>query len=596
MGMARVAKLHRISSSEKPNTSADVIFVHGLGGHHVDTWKAADQAYWPEWLDAVLPSATVCSLEYEASPSGWLGGAMPITDRASNLLALFEAEGIGKRPLIFVAYSLGGLIVKQLLRHSDSYGAQWKHVSQQTRAVVFLAVPHQGSDAAKYLQALKHILRPTVAIAELEANAAALRDLNLWYRNNLERLSIANQVFFETNDTRGVRVVDEASADPGITGVVPIPIDEDHITICKPVSTDALVFKSVSKFVSEHLPNSPEQEQVKPSSPLFSEQSSLAALVTTLDDLFGFRWEKSSFETEHENPLIYWPVRLRHPTPIHAAQCFAASGLQQRGAEIHLFVDDLGEHDFSVDLMVQKLKGWFAMDGGNPNDLRTTHFSNIIPPTEDGPRETARPWPTVRKWLGDTEYRLDHVLKIAKLVSRSGAPAYADLAGKRPRRLLTPALVWSCLEFLHSNFRDRPIMTLGGYDESPLWSAWRDQVMTPTAHVGHLYAPQLSEFDNQHGSIAVHMANPKYSLEWQSKDDIRNALDTEINSGTDWHKTNRLIPWCVNSCIFLPRFFSGEELRMKIAGGEVGLDTSLEQVNWASLRLGLVDELARWII
>src|SRR5262249_43798511 len=156
--------------------------------------------------------------------------------------ALFEADGIGTRRLVFVTHSLGGLLVKQMLRHSDSIAVRWKHISEKTLGVVFLATPHQGSDATKYLQALKHICRPTIAIGELEANAAALRELNLWYRNNVSRLGIENQIFFETGDTNGLRIVDEASADPGIAGLFPIPVDGNHLAICKPASKDSLVY------------------------------------------------------------------------------------------------------------------------------------------------------------------------------------------------------------------------------------------------------------------------------------------------------------------------------------------------------------------
>ena len=317
----------------------------------------------------------------------------------------------------------------------------------------------------------------------------------------------------------------------------------------------------------------------------------------TLDDFFSFRWERSSFDFDCAKPLVYWPVRLRRPTPIHAAQSFAASGLQRRGAVISLFIDDLGEQDFSVNAFVQKLQTWFTANGGVPSDLEITKFSDVIPPIENGSRETARPWPTVRKWLGDTEYRMELVLRLAKLIPTSGGVTFEELADRRPRRLLTPALVWSCLEYLHMKNPDRRLITLGGYDERPLWEAWRERSISPSASVGHLYAPQLSEFDNQHGSVALHMARTtRYSLEWNSKDDIRTALQSEFSSDDSWYETGRLVPWCLKSCVFLPRFFSGQELRLQIADGDVYLTTSLEAISPAKLSHYLVDELAKWLI
>ena len=69
-----------------------------------------------------------------------------------------------------------------------------------------------------FVSALKSVLRVTIGVRDLEANAAPLRDLNLWYRNNMERLGITTRVFFETQNTAGVRVVDERTADARLAG------------------------------------------------------------------------------------------------------------------------------------------------------------------------------------------------------------------------------------------------------------------------------------------------------------------------------------------------------------------------------------------
>jgi hypothetical protein len=192
---------------------------------------------------------------------------------------------------------------------------------------------------------------------------------------------------------------------------------------------------------------------------------------------------------------------------------------------------------------------------------------------------------------------MELVLRLAKLVPLSGPLSLEGLGEKRPRRLLTPALVWSCLDYLHTTIPNRPIITLGGYDEKPLWGTWREQEISPSAQVGHLYAPQLDKIDNQHGSIALHMAShTQYSIEWESRDDIRKALDSEFEAGTDWHKTNRLIPWCIKSCVFLPRFFSGQELRLQAGDTILEPTASLETLSATTLRPVLVDELAGWVI
>jgi hypothetical protein len=164
-----------------------------------------------------VPDIAVFSLGYEASPSGWLGSTMPISDRATQLLALLEAKQLLGTPMVFVVHSLGGLVVKEMLRIAETYqNKAWENVARQTLGIVFLATPHSGSSIAGYLGALGALLRLSVSVRELEANAAPLRDLNLWYRNNVRRLAIQTRVFFETQQTNGLRVVNESSADPAI--------------------------------------------------------------------------------------------------------------------------------------------------------------------------------------------------------------------------------------------------------------------------------------------------------------------------------------------------------------------------------------------
>jgi hypothetical protein len=85
----------------------------------------------------------------------------------------------------------------------------------------------------------------------LAAHAGPLRDINLWYRNNARDLGIETKIYFETRSTYGVGVVNETSADLGLSGVVPIPIDADHLSISKPRSRSDLVYKSIKHTIKQ---------------------------------------------------------------------------------------------------------------------------------------------------------------------------------------------------------------------------------------------------------------------------------------------------------------------------------------------------------
>jgi pimeloyl-ACP methyl ester carboxylesterase len=249
-----MSELHRISNGgETPQ--ADVIFVHGLGGDPFSTWwhdSDRPKDSWPFWLAEDLPEAAVHCLKYEASPSHWLGRSMPLTDRATNVLTVLETQGIGSRPIVFVCHSLGGLLVKQMLRHArDTSVEAWRAIAAETKAVVFLATPHSGSDYATWLHRLGTLVRASSSIEDLQAHGDHLRNLNIWYRENATALGIATHSFFEAQPSRIGMIVDPTSADPGITGVVPRSVDTDHRSICKPRSRRDLVYQYVLQRVQK---------------------------------------------------------------------------------------------------------------------------------------------------------------------------------------------------------------------------------------------------------------------------------------------------------------------------------------------------------
>ncbi len=179
---------------------------------------------------------------------------MPLADRATNVLALLETEGLGERPIVFVTHSMGGLLTKQLLRHARDFGdPNWVKVAGQTRGIVFLSTPHSGSDIAGWVKHIGLVLRSTVSVDELRAHDPRLRELNTWFRNNVQLMQIRAEVYCEKLPTRGFVVVNETSADPGIAGVVAVPLDDDHISICKPTSRNTLVYKRTLRFIQQCL-------------------------------------------------------------------------------------------------------------------------------------------------------------------------------------------------------------------------------------------------------------------------------------------------------------------------------------------------------
>jgi hypothetical protein len=163
-----------------------------------------------------------------------------------------QLRGLGQRPLIFIVHSLGGLLVKELLRtaHTQNNPA-WKGVSASTIGVLFLATPHAGAPLATLAGLFRSVIRRNWTLRDLEAHEPHLRDLNEWFRSNFQLLGLKAHVLRESQAIGGVMVVNPTSADPGIVGVRVIPVDKHHISICKPSSREDQVFLETLTFVGD---------------------------------------------------------------------------------------------------------------------------------------------------------------------------------------------------------------------------------------------------------------------------------------------------------------------------------------------------------
>jgi tetratricopeptide (TPR) repeat protein len=259
-GMSRVVKVATWAGKAR----ASAVFVHGLGGHAYDTWRrnGFNDSFWPIWLAEDTEGLTTFTVAYEAPPSNWLGTSMALQDRAVNLLeSLLRASELRDGPVVFVCHSLGGLLVKQLLLDLDRQKGRRPEAGsllERITGVAFLATPHTGSRQAGLLDRLRFLAWPSPMVRMLVANDPTLRAINLAYRELAQdrRDTLRHIVFYETWGTQAGVIVDEASADPGLPGLPPIPIDADHIRIAKPADRNSLVYARLRDFMSEHPPRS----------------------------------------------------------------------------------------------------------------------------------------------------------------------------------------------------------------------------------------------------------------------------------------------------------------------------------------------------
>jgi tetratricopeptide (TPR) repeat protein len=247
-----------IPIAEPAERKLNVVFVHGLGGDAWKTWAldGKEENFWPSHLAGAVSGLGVFSLDYDASPSTWLGKAMSIPDRAGNVLSrLVAAPQLRSAPIVFICHSLGGLVVKQALLDADEQtkaGKRHREFLENVRGVAFLATPHTGSDLATLLKAIGFVARTSPVAEDLSRNNGHIRKLRQRYQTWAHEFGMRHLVFIEKWKIRDLAmVVEEDSADPVFPNAWATPIDADHFGICKPKNENDDVHVGVVAFLEE---------------------------------------------------------------------------------------------------------------------------------------------------------------------------------------------------------------------------------------------------------------------------------------------------------------------------------------------------------
>ncbi|MFM8276109.1 MAG: alpha/beta fold hydrolase [Cyanobium sp.] len=263
------------------NALGDVLFIHGLGGSGTDTWTSDGQlkdgeasqdfvSFFPAVLAADFPELRFLTLEYSAEATRWADNLRwnELHRVAAAVLEYLQGSGIGEKPLIIVAHSLGGIVAKELLKTSyESMNPRKKAFFSSVRAISFLATPHKGSkwaDIVTKINGALPFIRPTSRIQELMFDSVYLEQLSAWYRDTIKPDLVETQAFYEQRPTGQVIVVDHVSANPDVSGCEPIPVDQDHINICKPASKKAPVYVGICGLIRHHLLKEEADEPLPP--------------------------------------------------------------------------------------------------------------------------------------------------------------------------------------------------------------------------------------------------------------------------------------------------------------------------------------------
>jgi len=127
--------------------------------------------YWPrDLLPSTVPYARVLTYGYDTHIRHWIGAPVnrsTVYDIAWDLLVGLESERRTEpsRPVLFVVHSLGGIVIKEMLRRSKGCQlgqAYLRGIFESTIGIIFFGTPHAGADPRSSLHHIAEKLAKAV--------------------------------------------------------------------------------------------------------------------------------------------------------------------------------------------------------------------------------------------------------------------------------------------------------------------------------------------------------------------------------------------------------------------------------------------------
>ena len=199
-----------------------VIFVHGIYGDALSTWKCTDgRTSWPGLMagDDSFRNSDIYVVDY---PSPKTGNMMTIDQEVGNIMNRLKAVIDSHNEVVFLVHSLGGLITqKMLLIHRE--------IAPKVKFIYFFSTPEEGAQIAQ----LGHALNDDPLLKQMfhgDANTDIESIETEWIN---AKFAMPRYCAYERQKTNGFLVVDRLSA-TRLCNQDPVPLYADHISIVKP--------------------------------------------------------------------------------------------------------------------------------------------------------------------------------------------------------------------------------------------------------------------------------------------------------------------------------------------------------------------------
>ncbi|KAK4249589.1 putative kinesin light chain [Corynascus novoguineensis] len=203
----------------KPSSSASISTTTSIADDETSE-ESSNTLFWPdEYLTQDIPEARVWTYGYNVDAIGGLFEANnknSVSQHGRDFAVRVEREIPNEDPIIFVAHSLGGIIVKDAIRRSDACRAR-------TKLIIFLGTPHRGSAYAGWGEVVSNLALLALQdsnkniMKTLEVNSEVLDNIHEEFKTIADQSRIRIHSFQEARGISGMKglhnkVVDDFSS------------------------------------------------------------------------------------------------------------------------------------------------------------------------------------------------------------------------------------------------------------------------------------------------------------------------------------------------------------------------------------------------
>ncbi|KAL2063622.1 hypothetical protein VTL71DRAFT_5427 [Oculimacula yallundae] len=239
-------------------SKVDVVAIHGLNGHALNTWMDGETIWFRDLLPDLVPEASLRVLSYGYSSEFVSSGSRDqmldfVLGLLSALVTLRRSTSTDKLRIYFICHSLGGILFKKCLLMANERKNFYGSILSSTCGIAFFGTPHRGSGGAslsKICLDIAHAVYSEVRsdlVANLKHTAEELADIGYAIPSLLQGLSIISA--YETKPLAifkvAGKVVGRESALLNLPNEMAIPIDADHRAMCRFSDPDDPRFRPV---------------------------------------------------------------------------------------------------------------------------------------------------------------------------------------------------------------------------------------------------------------------------------------------------------------------------------------------------------------